>query len=167
MMMRRIVLWGIFLSMLVGCRAHSQPKQAAVPPATTQDACRQLYDFFAKHDVPLSAPQDMSSGCRFQIPMTSRLTHALDRQLGDAGWKRNPASNKEASSKFVWETPVTRCTFEETEAHAGGSPVHGSIGVSGGTHLGTGFGIGIGIGSFGGESPALDYKMDCLPKDKR
>jgi hypothetical protein len=151
--MRWVLVCGAVAGTFMGC-AHNQ-RQAAVPPATTQEACAQVRDFFAKHDAPLSSPIDMSAGCHFHVTTPSNLSRSLGKKLETSGWK------KEDSSKVAWGTPATRCTVEATEVRDTGSPVHGSIGVSGGTHIGTGFGIGIGVGS--PVESTYDYKIDCLP----
>lgn len=158
-MMRQVLICGVLVGTLTGC-AHNPPKQAAVPPATTQEACAQVLAFFAKHEAPLSAPIDTSAGCHFRVTTPTNLNRSLGKQLTASGWKGDPAYDK-SSTQFAWEVPMTHCAFQKTEVRKAVNPVHGSVGVSGGTHITPGFGVGINIGS--PVETTFDYKIDCLP----
>jgi hypothetical protein len=156
---RQVLACGVLAWMLTGC-ASNRPKQAAVPPATTQEGCAQVMGFFAKHEAPLSAPIDTSAGCHFRVTAPSNLNRSLGKQLTASGWKGDPAYDK-SSVRFTWEAPATHCAFEKTEVRKSVNPVHGSVGVSGGTHITPGFGVGINIGS--PVETTFDYKIDCFP----
>ncbi len=143
----------ILLGLLWGCRAHA-PVTVAAPPATTQEACHQIRDFFKKYNATSDAPLEMSAGCHMRINAGDRVGGLLNRHLEANGWKRDATS---------YEIPSTHCTIEKLlDSQSGSGGLGAGIGVSGGSHLSTSFGIGIGIGSH--TYPRVDYKIDCLPK---
>ncbi len=149
---RPFIASGILLGLLSGCRAHA-PVSVAAPPATTQEACQQIRDFFKKYNAASDAPIEMSAGCHMRLNAGDRVGGLLNRQLEANGWKHDAIS---------YDTPSTHCAIEKLEAHSGSGGVGVGIGVGGGSHLPTNFGIGIGIGS--GQEGRVDYKIDCLPK---
>jgi hypothetical protein len=158
----RALVCAIILGMLWGCRAH-EPVVASPPPATTQEACQQVRDFFKKFNARSVSPEDMSTGCHMRIASDERPSEPLDRQLQASGWTRTPGYARGAvPSDVSYETPGTRCTILKLAHYSSGGSLHGGIGVSGGSHSGAGVGVGVGIGS--GMEMNIDYKIDCMPK---
>ena len=151
----RFLFCATFVFALAGC-AHNPPKSAAVPPTTTQKACAEVWDLFAKNGAPRPADLGhLAAGCHYQVAEEARFGKYLGRQLEATGW------TQDSSSKLAWETPVTRCALQETPLPADHRP-HGSVGVSGGTGISPSFGFGINLGSYG--ESYFDYKIDCLPR---
>jgi hypothetical protein len=160
---RPFLAFGILAGLLWGCRA-SAPAVIAAPPTSTQDACRQIRDFFKEYHAISDAPEEMSAGCHMNISAGERIGGKLDRHLQAHGWTRDPAYSKGAApSEAAYATPSTRCTILQLHASgSGGGSVSGGVGIGGGSQFSTGFGIGLGIGS--DSATRVNYKIDCTPR---
>ncbi len=159
-----VLVCGVLFSLLAGC-AHA-PVPMAPAPLTTQDACRQIREFFKTFRSTSDAPEEMSAGCHMHMIADERASDKLDRHLASNGWTRTPAYAKgTVPSEVVYETSVTRCAILKlVDSSSGGGSISGGIGIGGGSHFSTGVGIGLGVGS-----PAhtqINYKIDCLPRNR-